>query len=327
MSSVHPHACGDDSSRAFTSSCWSSGSPPRLWGRRTRDVGPVRPQLRFTPTPVGTTSCRSLPRRPRLPVHPHACGDDVPCCSWPILWGCGSPPRLWGRRSDGIARVHLGTGSPPRLWGRRRHRRRCASHHCGSPPRLWGRRSFANGAQPGGIGSPPRLWGRPRNAAIGDVVRRFTPTPVGTTLRAMAEGVSQAVHPHACGDDPRNSRGILLFSRFTPTPVGTTDCQECEMVEVNGSPPRLWGRRLIKLDREGIAPVHPHACGDDSTTPTIARSSSAVHPHACGDDAPTTSIGDGTPSSVHPHACGDDEFLPLLGGRVLRFTPTPVGTT
>ncbi len=32
-----------------------------------------------------------------MPVHPHACGDDMPCFGRTVTFA-GSPPRVWGRR-------------------------------------------------------------------------------------------------------------------------------------------------------------------------------------------------------------------------------------
>ncbi len=72
---VHPHACGNDMERSGLGML-PFGSPPRLWGRRSsHDPHPVV-DLRFTPTPVGTTAALLRPRPPTA-VHPHACGDDA----------------------------------------------------------------------------------------------------------------------------------------------------------------------------------------------------------------------------------------------------------
>ena len=50
---VHPHACGEDRTRARPSRA-STGSPPRMWGRHVHRLRP-HPALRFTPTHVGKT--------------------------------------------------------------------------------------------------------------------------------------------------------------------------------------------------------------------------------------------------------------------------------
>ena len=70
------------------------GSPPRVWGQLSGDGAAT---VRFTPTRVGTTDCKAarylldgspprvwgqrhivlVTRSLVLPVHPHACGDNV----------------------------------------------------------------------------------------------------------------------------------------------------------------------------------------------------------------------------------------------------------
>jgi len=75
----------------------SNGSPPRVWGRLENGCA-TEAILRFTPTRVGTTAVRLIGAF-HTPVHPHACGDDLPDAgSWAIA--CGSPPRVWGRRHE-----------------------------------------------------------------------------------------------------------------------------------------------------------------------------------------------------------------------------------
>ncbi len=93
-SSVHPHACGEDTLIFESGGAWS-GSPPRVWGRllalRTRMT-----PLRFTPTRVGKT-IRPPSRCEQRSVHPHACGEDALGHFLTRARG-GSPPRVWGRR-------------------------------------------------------------------------------------------------------------------------------------------------------------------------------------------------------------------------------------
>src|SRR5262245_57786418 len=154
------------------------GSPPRVWGRRL-PFEESRPHIRFTPTRVGTTAPRAS-FAPLVPVHPHACGDDSLSVS-PIVFGRGSPPRVWGRhrRLDFLSRpgrftpTRVGTTYTPN-----------ASpiiapvhpHACGDdfPGRNWSLSAS---------GSPPRVWGRRRRRQDKSGDGRFTPTRVGTTMR------------------------------------------------------------------------------------------------------------------------------------------------
>src|SRR5262245_23971524 len=111
-------------------------------------------------------------------------------------------------------------------------------------------------------GSPPRVWGRRRVGFIGKLVRRFTPTRVGTTTQSRKSQRTIPVHPHACGDDNILHGGFCNFGgspprvwgrritnppptcrrRFTPTRVGTTWSRSSSNSPSRGSPPRVWGR-------------------------------------------------------------------------------------
>ena len=90
--SVHPHACGERR-MGMPVAAAMSGSPPRLWGARSR-VNSAMSDLRFTPTPVGSASPLSSPPTP-YSVHPHACGERS-CLLNLLATLRGSPPRLWG---------------------------------------------------------------------------------------------------------------------------------------------------------------------------------------------------------------------------------------
>ena len=91
---VHPHACGEYVTRVpgFRE---EDGSSPRVWGIHS---SPRLPGLnaRFIPTRVGNTHFRGRKYRPSA-VHPHACGEYLPCPAGTPL-RCGSSPRVWGIR-------------------------------------------------------------------------------------------------------------------------------------------------------------------------------------------------------------------------------------
>ena len=190
-----PHGRGDESYRNRWNHCWF-GSPPRAWGRHANYRNRAR-RGRFTPTRVGTTVGSPL-YHVRVPVHPHARGDDVfslASASSPR----GSPPRAWGRRivlrkqlnprrftptrvgttitiltCNALLPVHPHargddgatcyivvpyTGSPPRAWGRRRLCRPARSR-CRFTPTRVGTTQTLREATVCNPGSPPRAWGR-----------------------------------------------------------------------------------------------------------------------------------------------------------------------
>ncbi len=231
-------------------------SPPRAWGMRGPRVGRLAVQ-RFTPTPVGNACCLSALSRSQT-VHPHACGECARGRSAEPR-RAGSPPRLWGMRSL-LGPLLFDPRFTPTPVGnavmvlRELDRHLVHPHACGECRGLQGSVLVR-------AGSPPRLWGMPEDDAVGDVVVRFTPTPVGNAGRACPSRSSCAVHPHACGE--------------CSSAVCASGCHI-------GSPPRLWGMRLrrgrpVPRDRFTPTPVG-NACG--SCGPC---SGMPVHPHACGE--------------------------------------------
>ena len=277
---VHPHACGDDDgARAHHDVV--GGSPPRVWGRRIRLDG-VAVMTRFTPTRVGTTraysaQCTGLNGSPprvwgrrsarraggaKATVHPHACGDDdrsanakqafqrftptrVGTTTWsspPRSKPSGSPPRVWGRRYM-LLPIPFGLAVHPHACGDdgkratslfrmlrftptrvgttaiRTHALREGPVH----PHACGDDDGDGTAGGGPDGSPPRVWGR--------------------HTRAFKSRMVLSVHPHACGDDGWGVDPQVRLDRFTPTRVGTTASPHSSIVQLFGSPPRVWGRR------------------------------------------------------------------------------------
>src|SRR5579884_3035114 len=124
------------------------------------------------------------------------------------------------------------------------------------------------GADQGGgdRGSPPRAWGRQHCASMCVGLLRFTPTCVGTAPTSASGRHARSVHPHVRGD----GAGDLVH-----------------LDNLNGSPPRAWGRLskiscIIQLLRftptcvgtarrsaflRGILAVHPHVRGDGMACP------------------------------------------------------------
>ena len=195
------------------------GSPPRVWGRLTPSRRRVDEHW-FTPTRVGKTSSR-WSMRPTHSVHPHACGEDLPI-PMPASARRGSPPRVWGRRCSSVpcrerrrfTPTRVGKTSSPLLDSADRT---VHPHACGEDVR---RRMMAVLRS----GSPPRVWGRHSADWWRRDGGRFTPTRVGKTSSSRSRAPRTAVHPHACGED-------IVAHKSNPRGVG--------------SPPRVWGRRVI----------------------------------------------------------------------------------
>ncbi len=173
---VHPHVCGEHARHdamvaapaRFTPTCVGNtissavgipeqyGSPPRVWGTRSRSRSPYRARtvhphvcgehtrpfrrlwwpLRFTPTCVGNTQVERICKE-AVSVHPHVCGEHTglfksasPCV--------GSPPRVWGTLVLDVPEVALFRFTPtcvgntwslcPERIGRSVHPHVCGEH-------------------------------------------------------------------------------------------------------------------------------------------------------------------------------------------------------
>ena len=65
---------------------------------------------------------------------------------------------------------------------------------------------------------------------------------MGKTLVDVNAATTDAVHPHACGENNRTQVKKPVVVRYTPTPVGKT--AQCANDRIAGT-------------------VHPHACGEN----------------------------------------------------------------
>ena len=152
-------------------------------------------------------------------------------------------------------------------------------------------------------GSPPRAWGQQEEQAKGVVSVRFTPTRVGTTPWPVWTSTARPVHPHARGDNPTISHS---------------------WARDGGSPPRAWGQQRRWCSPLGRLRFTPTRVGTTliELTPTALC---PVHPHARGDNF-SGRIGIYATAGSPPRAWGQLLHCPRYS-RLLRFTPTRVGTT
>jgi len=195
VTSVHPHARGDNGKSSFPL-CIGVGSPPRAWGQcNTRRYS--RLCNRFTPTRVGTIS-KSPPTHSGAPVHPHARGDNAVKDS-KTFRSCGSPPRAWGQFQH---RTQIGVSfrfTPTRVG--------TISNSCGSRsvhavhPHARGDNVIEGPGAEDRHGSPPRAWGQCNDRRVCLARNRFTPTRVGTMSIHCLIFQLNTVHPHARGDN------------------------------------------------------------------------------------------------------------------------------
>ncbi len=146
------------------------------------------------------------------------------------------------------------------------------------------------------------------------------------------------VHPHACGEHEYRCRGPRTFIGSSPRLWGTSG-----PIPPGGSPVRFIptpvGNITLARCRQGIWPVHPHACGEHLLSHAECLGVCGSSPRLWGTCRRfylarvvrrfiPTPVGNipGPPRSplrspVHPHACG--EHLPLDFGRPTRPGSSP----
>ena len=171
----HPHGRGEDP-HARTWGNSRPETPPRAWGRQSacfrRDT-----QAGNTPTGVGKTQIGNL-KSGNFWKHPHGRGEDNDCM---IMWSMRSetPPRAWGRHSNGNGGKGKGRNTPtgvgktakvcPSIVRRQKHPHGRGEDAASPAP-----------ARPHKE-TPPRAWGRPDRAQAYTAEKRNTPTGVGKT--------------------------------------------------------------------------------------------------------------------------------------------------
>ncbi len=162
------------------------------------------------------------PRRWVRSVHPHTCGEYVPCGTISFA-DAGSSPHMWG-----IPVRTMQLGVDPRfipthvgnttVTGLSNHTKTVHPHTCGE---------YCIEHQPRNPypGSSPHMWGILFQQFQSLAIRRFIPTHVGNTL-SLQDGLRLIpVHPHTCGE-------YQCVHRYDTTIVGSS--------------PHMWGIHVGK---------------------------------------------------------------------------------
>ena len=252
----HPHARGEDSSTAV-SSTWPVETPPRTWGRLI-SCGVLSVTYGNTPTHVGKTR-HGRKYHGRGEKHPHARGEDPGIWAWRTARR-ETPPRTWGR-PDLLVKLkdlerntptHVGKtlSTPSGHTFRRKH-----PHARGEDTTEWPLRSIA-------FETPPRTWGRRSLLSCSSNRKGNTPTHVGKTGTGGAALLPLQKHPHARGEDPFPSQGRK----------GQAE-----------TPPRTWGRPVLVVPPFCLCGNTPTHVGKTPREPSRAGKN-GKHPHARGED-------------------------------------------
>ena len=247
------------------------------------DAGPF--QNRFIPTRVGNTP---LGQKKRVVVF-------------------GSSPRVWGIRGGRTSSGSINRFIPTRVGNTHQspyswNRVTVHPHACGEYPAAECLRYAVRG-------SSPRVWGiRVENDPVLRAFR-FIPTRVGNTGFGQFLLSGASVHPHACGEygviadgehvPPGSSPrvwGIRISRRFhgqiwrfIPTRVGNTRPFPVRAEWPSGSSPRVWGIPKQSASRTPRGRFIPTRVGNTAPVTPVATTA-PVHPHACGEYTSSISL-------------------------------------
>ena len=158
-----------------------------------------------------------------------------------------------------------------------------------------------------------------------DPPRRFTPTCVGKARISPHTASMSAVHPHVCGEGFWT--GLLGKLRDgSPPRVWGRRVGNVHRKRDGGSPPRVWGRRH-QFRHSGTPRRFTPTCVGKAQWERLVLRQRTVHPHVCGegdDEAGRLPVYIGSPPrvwgrrrtdapmrgrrSVHPHVCGEGTY-------------------
>ncbi len=292
------------------------------------------PSSRSKTSPINPVAQCGRSGKAGYAVHPQACGERS------IFWTYqppfhGSSPRVWGTglRAQGWLRsrrfipTRVGNG-PCQL-----ENSAMQSVH----PHACGERSLPVGRRHVNYGSSPRVWGTVRKRLDAVCRVRFIPTRVGNGRKRTAVGGRKAVHPHACGERPRQVIGQGSSAGSSPRVWGTGKREAEEEKERRFIPTRVGNGRWVER-RCRQSSVHPHACGerDDlrnrrerpaGSSPRVWGTELARRQHDTCQRFIPTRVGNGCDlplpkmmQAVHPHACGER-------ARAIRSVPERNGSS
>ena len=219
----------------------------------------------------------------------------------PLMYCCGSSPRVWGIRALGVLEAGFCRFIPTRVGntGIRIFRGLGDTVH----PHACGEYYREGQTMHTRRGSSPRVWGIPGITEGPHSGGRFIPTRVGNTPWLRRYHGQPAVHPHACGEYVEALQ---------------------QLRKGHGSSPRVWGIPALPSARIRRRRFIPTRVGN---TPVAAPGPqvSTVHPHACGEYYASASRTSCAPGSS-PRVWGILHISPECS-RDRRFIPTRVGNT
>ena len=193
------------------------------------------------------------------------------------------------------------------------------------------------------IGSSPRVRGTHQKLQHNYFQMRFIPARAGNTSGPWTRGRKTSVHPRACGE--HNGDGLIQHfgTGSSPRVRGTPLHHLQAKPELRFIPARA-GNTSWTL-RSGLElPVHPRACGEHVSVPSVALKLPGSSPRVRGTPlhhlqakpelrfiparAGNTSwtLRSGLELPVHPRACGEHVSVPSVALKLPGSSPRVRGT-
>jgi len=210
-------------------------------------------------------------------------------------------------------------------------------------PRACGEQVYGGGATWTSYGSSPRMRGTGSVRLVRWEPIRFIPAHAGNRFRNTSGGLPGAVHPRACGEQPRIGMARIFGDGSSPRMRGTGP-EEAKRVRRWRFIPAHAGNRTSGSQTPRPGSVHPRACGEQNSTSRATGICCGSSPRMRGTDySPYEEMDQERfipahagnscrtrrqchPVPVHPRACGE-QYPPHLAVDVsLGSSPRMRGT-
>ena len=138
-------------------------------------------------------------------------------------------------------------------------------------------------------GSSPRVWGKAPSLFALFLQPRIIPTGVGKSQTFRPEWLSEADHPHGCGEKRISFLGIYFSIGSSPRVWGKGFCCPQQRVGERIIPTGVGKRN--RWDEKSVSHTdHPHGCGEKSQCELMRLPDPGSSPRVWGKAYPTETV-------------------------------------